>query len=203
MNKKLTMLLVYPDFLEEDKYNKSKLGNYSEGLASISAVLKQAEYNVRLEHMLYMPTKKEFVERVKAHNPDVIGFTMRTTAMPFVRELAGWLDDDDSGLSDIPVTVGGYHPTLVPEECLAVRGIDMVTIGEGEYPLLEYMDSLRDGTNRTDIQSTWFKQADGTIIKNDVRPLIEDLDTLPFPDFELFDFANLDRSKNFTAMVML
>ena len=50
MSKQLTMLLIYPDFLEEDMYNKSKLGNYSEGLASISAVLKQGGHNVQLYH---------------------------------------------------------------------------------------------------------------------------------------------------------
>ena len=65
------------------------------------------------------------------------------------------------------------------------------------------MDSLRDGVKRTDIQSMYFKLENGEIIKNPVRPLIEDLDELPFPDFELFDYDNLDRSKNYTAMVML
>ncbi|MCL1866366.1 MAG: hypothetical protein FWF82_03035, partial [Oscillospiraceae bacterium] len=98
----LTTLLIYPDFLEEDKFNKNKLGNYSEGLASISAVLKQSGYDVKLYHMLYMPDKKEFIRRLREEfsvvNPNIadgesartaIGFSMRTTAMPFVSELAG------------------------------------------------------------------------------------------------------------------
>ncbi|MCL1881029.1 MAG: B12-binding domain-containing radical SAM protein [Oscillospiraceae bacterium] len=205
-NKKLKTLLVYPDFLEDDKFNKNKRGNYSEGLASISAVLKQAEYDVELLHMLYMPTKKEFMESVRNHNPDSIGFSMRTTALPFVRELCSWLKEaKESGelRKEIPVGVGGYHATLVPDECIDLDGVDNVIIGEGEYPWLEFMNSLRDDTNRTDIESVYFKLPNGEIIKNPVRPLIEDLDTLPFPDFELFDFPNLDRSKNFTAMVML
>jgi radical SAM superfamily enzyme YgiQ (UPF0313 family) len=201
--KKFTTLLIYPDFLEEDKFIKRKSGgNYSEGLASISAVLKQSGYDVKLYHMLYMPDKKEFLEKITDFDCDVIGFSMRTTAMPFVSELAGWLDDSNE-LRDIPVGVGGYHPILVPEECLKIRGIDMVIVGEGEYPWLEYMNSLKDGTPRTDIESIYFKAGEGSIIKNPVRPLIEDLDTLPFPDLDLFDFENLDRSKNFTAMVML
>ena len=198
--KQLHMLLIYPDFLEEEMFNRNKLGNYSEGLASISAVLKQGGYKVSLYHELYMPTKEEFIAKVKEFNPDVIGFSMRTTAVPFVTEMAGWLDDE---LPDIYVTVGGYHAILVPDECIKIRGIDAVTVGEGEYPLLELMDSMRDGQMRTDIQSINFKMPDGSIIKNPVRPLIEDLDQLPFPDFDLFDYANLDRSKNFTAMVML
>ncbi|MCL1904339.1 MAG: B12-binding domain-containing radical SAM protein [Oscillospiraceae bacterium] len=201
--KQLTTLLIYPDFLEEDKLNRNKLGNYSEGLASISAVLKNSGYGVSLYHMLYMPDKKEFVKKIAEYvknGCDAIGFSARTTAMPFITELAGWLDDE---FPDIPVSVGGYHAILVPGECIKLRGVDMVIVGEGEYPWLEYMQSLRDETPRTDIESIYFKLNDGTIIENPVRPLIEDLDSLPFPDFDLFDYENLDRSKNFTAMVML
>ncbi|MCL1823389.1 MAG: B12-binding domain-containing radical SAM protein [Oscillospiraceae bacterium] len=200
MENPLTLLLIYPDFLEEDKYNKNKSGNYSEGLASISAVVKQAGYNVSLEHQLYMPERKEFIAKVKSFNADLIGFSARTTAMPFVEEMAGWLDDD---LPDVPALIGGYHAILVPDECIKLRGIDMVVVGEGEYPILELMDCMKSGEPRTDIQSINFKLTDGKIIKNPVAPLIEDLDSLPFPDFELFDYENLDRSKNFTAMVML
>jgi radical SAM superfamily enzyme YgiQ (UPF0313 family) len=200
MKNPLTLLLIYPDFLEEDKHNKSKRGNYSEGLASISAVVKSAGHAVKLRHMLYMPDKKEFISQVRESNPDVIGFSARTTAMPSIEELAGWLDDE---LPEIPVAIGGYHAILVPDECIKLRGIDMVVVGEGEYPLRDYMDSLRSGAPRTDIEGICFKQASGEIIRNPVAPLIEDLDTLPFPDLELFDYENLDRSKSFTAMVML
>ncbi len=200
MSEKKRLLLIYPDFLEEEKFNRKKLGNYSEGLASISAVLKQGGHDVQLYHQLYMPDRKEFIEKVKSFSPDVIGFSMRTTAVPFVTEMAGWLKAE---MPEIPVGVGGYHAILVPEECIKIDGIDMVIVGEGEYPWLDYMNDLRGGVKRTDIESIFFKTESGEIIKNPVRPLIEDLDTLPFPDFDLFDFENLDRSKNFTAMVML
>ncbi|MCL2109306.1 MAG: B12-binding domain-containing radical SAM protein [Oscillospiraceae bacterium] len=200
----MKLLLIYPDFLEEDKYNRSKRGNYSEGLASISAVLKRAGHEVALYHLLYMPEKKEFLAKIKEHSADAIGFSARTTAMPFIKDMAEWLDDSEiAEMSEIPVIIGGYHAILVPDDCIQLRGVDMVVSGEGEYPLLEYMNSLRDGLSRTDIESINFKLKSGEIIKNPVAPLIENLDELPFPDFELFDFKNLDRSRNFTAMVML
>jgi len=191
-----TLLLVYPDFLEEDKYNRGKRGNYSEGLASISAVVKEAGHDAKLYHMLYMPDKKEFISRIREFGADLIGFSARTTAMPFIGELAAWLSDE---LPEIPVAIGGYHAILVPDECIKLRGIDMVIVGEGEYPLRDYLNDM----TRTDIESIYFKTTDGEIIRNPVAPLIEDLDTLPFPDFELFDYESLDRSRNFTAMVML
>ena len=162
MSEQKRLLLIYPDFLEEEKFNRKKLGNYSEGLASISAVLKQGGHDVQLYHQLYMPDKNEFLEKVKSFSPDVIGFSARTTAIPFITEMAGWLADN---LPDIPVTIGGYHAILVPDECIKIRGIDIVTVGEGEYPLLEYMDSIRDGVNRTDIESMYFKLENGEIIE--------------------------------------
>lgn len=192
----MTLLLIYPDFLEEDKYNRSKRGNYSEGLASISAVLKAAGHDVKLYHQLYMPDKREFLSKIKDFGADVLGFSARTTAMPFIEEMAGLLDDE---IPETPVFIGGYHAILVPDECIKLRGIDMVVCGEGEYPLREYMNN----PTRTNIESINFKLPSGEIVKNPVAPLIEDLDELPFPDFDLFDFKNLDRSRSFTAMVML
>lgn len=200
MNKPLSILLIYPDFLEEDKFKKGKLGNYSEGLASISAVLKNAGYGVELYHQLYMPDKTEFIEAVRSKNPGLIGFTARTTAVPFIKEMCRWLKEE---MPDTLVIIGGYHAILVPDEVLAIEGCGAVVVGEGEYPLLELMDSMAKGEKRTDIRSINFKLPDGSVVKNPVRPLIEDLDELPFPDFDLFDYKNLDRSKNFTAMVML
>ena len=169
-------------------------------MASISAVVKQGGHDVKLYHMLYMPSKEEFIEKVKSFSPTVVGITARTTAIPFIKDFCRWLKEE---LPDLFVTIGGYHAILVPDEVLAIEGCDAVCVGEGEYPLLELLDSFQNGELKTDIQSINFKLKDGTIIKNPVRPLIEDLDELPFPDFDLFDYPNLDRSKNFTAMVML
>jgi radical SAM superfamily enzyme YgiQ (UPF0313 family) len=198
--KNIHMTIVYPDFLEETKNNRSIPGNYSEGIASISAVLKAAGYAVSLIHLTYMPDKDEFLGMVKAKTPDVLGFSVRTTAMPFLRELTGFLDEE---LPDIPVVCGGYHPTLVPEEVLSVRGVDAVCIGEGEYALREYCDSLRDGSLRTDILSMYFKQPDGSVVINPVRPMVENLDELPYPDLDLFDYKNLRTGRINTAMVMV
>lgn len=199
--KQIHMLIVYPDFLDETKYNRSIPGNYAEGLASISAVLKQGGHKVSLYHQFWMPERQEFLERVKKENPDIIGFSVRTTAMPSIKEMAAWLDDE---LPGIYVTCGSYHPTLVPEEVLALRGVDNVCIGEGEYPLLDLCNSLRDsGEVRTNIESMYFKQGDGSVIKNPVRPMVENLDDLPFPDLDLFDYPKLRTSLINTAMVMV
>ena len=52
--RKARMLLVYPDYTDRDVKGKVSGGNYSEGLASISAVLKQGGHQVELLHLLYL-----------------------------------------------------------------------------------------------------------------------------------------------------
>jgi hypothetical protein len=62
-------------------------------------------------------------------------------------------------------------------------GVDVVCRGEGEYPMLELCDRLEAGCDFADLSNLWVKQH-GRIYRNSPRPLIQDLDSLPFPDRE-------------------
>ena len=185
----LKFTFIYPDFLEGTKDVKNIPGNYNEGMASISAVLQEAGHSVSLIHLTYMPGRQEFLDKVKEHNPDIIGFTIRTSAFAFAKEIVGWLDE---ALPDIYVIAGGYHSSLAPDEVIDTKGIDAVCIGEGEFvcrDFLNYYSEHNEPNLKAD--SFWVKTADGTVYKNDVRPYITDLDTLPFPDLNLFDYSKL------------
>ena len=81
---------------------------------------------------------------------------------------------------DVTVVWGGVHAIVCPEEC--IRYADIVCVGEGEYPMLELAERLNNNETLNGIGSLWIKNADG-IEKNELNPLIEDLDKLPFPDF--------------------
>ncbi len=196
-SKKAKVLLVYPDYLEECFNKKSSGGNYSEGLASISAVLKAAGHEVSLMHLLYSHGKEEFMNKFKEYDCDIVGFSTRTTAFHDVKNYAVWIKE----VCDKFIFCGSYHCTLVPDEVIAADGIDAVCIGEGEYPVRELCDRFFEG-NFHDIQSMYFK-LNGEVIKNPVRPLLEDLDELPIPDFDLFDYDNLEHARVKTALVML
>ena len=185
----MRVLFIYPDFLETTKNVRNMPGSYSEGLASLSAVLKKGGHDVYLYHMTYMPDKAEFTARVKGYNPDIIGISIRTSALDFASEMAVWLDEE---LPDIYVLAGMYHPSLAPEEVICMRGIDALCIGEGEYVLLDFVDYLaKHGKPDTKADSFWVKDQDGAIYKNPIRPFITDLDQLPFPDLDIFDYRNL------------
>lgn len=142
--------------------------------------------------------KDQYQSAVKAHQPELVAFATRTSIFPFVQKYAGWTKEID----DIPTIAGSYHPTLEPQETVDTPGIDIICVGEGERPLVELADALEAGRPIEGIQNLWIKR-NGEVIKNPIRPLIEDLDTLPLPDFELFDFPNLSSSRMKTAVVML
>ncbi|MCL2628917.1 MAG: B12-binding domain-containing radical SAM protein [Oscillospiraceae bacterium] len=198
----INVLLIYPDFIEKTKNKRGIPGNYNEGLASISAVLKEAGHDVCLYHQTYMPDKKEFVQKVGEFKPDIIGIAIRTSALSYATQMALWLDEE---FSDIFVMAGMYHASLAPSEVISLRGIDAVCIGEGEYPCRDFVSYFAEnGKLDLEAESFWVKDLDGTVHKNPVRAYIADLDELPFPDLDLFDYPNLYSNKlQQTAEVIL
>ena len=185
----MKVLFIYPDFIEKTKHVKNIPGNYNEGLASLSAVLKEGGHEVELYHMTYMPDMAEFICKVKGANPEIIGISIRTSALGFATEMAAWLDAE---LPGIFVMAGMYHASLAPQEVISIPGVDAVCIGEGEYPCLDFVDYFaQHGKLNLEADSFWVKDADGTVHKNPVRPYETDLDKMPFPDIGLFDYCNL------------
>ena len=80
-----------------------------------------------------------------------------------------------------PVVWGGIHPTSYPEEAIQIA--DGICLGEGESSFLRVAQALRDGAEYRDTPGFWFREA-GRVIRNPGEPLVEDLDDLPFMDFE-------------------
>ena len=150
------------------------------GLASISAVLKENQHEVTLTHLTKEPSKKDILKEVSQKSPDFVGFSSTTNQFHFVELISKWIKEE---FSEIPIVVGGIHATLAPNDVIQNDNIDFVCIGEGEYPLLEL---LENGFDDREIQNVWSKER-----KTSIRPLISDLDTLPFPDYDLFDMNSI------------
>ncbi|MEW6709444.1 MAG: radical SAM protein [Candidatus Riflebacteria bacterium] len=84
--------------------------------------------------------------------------------------------------------VGGAIITAEPEIALSNLDIDYGVIGEGEYVLVELVRALENALSVDKIKSIGYKLPDGRINLTDRRPEIEDLDALPFPEYEDFEF---------------
>lgn len=78
---------------------------------------------------------------------------------------------------NMPIVVGGVHPTVLPEETLKSSLIDFVVVGEGEETVKELATSLIYGNGFDNIKGIGYKK-NGHIIINEKRPFI-DVNTLP------------------------
>jgi len=79
---------------------------------------------------------------------------------------------------------GGIHPIIYPEDAIKAE-VDAICIGEGEFPFAEFLHHYEKGSDFTNIQNFWFKDAKGEIKRNPFRPLMSpaELETLPFQKY--------------------
>lgn len=156
------------------------------GIASLSGYLKKEGFNTSLIHISSDINEDYLRSKIERHNPDLLAFSYISLTFDQIKKFVGWTSD-----LPIPKIHGGMHPTMSPEETISVDGIDVICLGEGEETLRDYCHALENGGSIHDIPNLWIKQANGSIRKNPVRPLIENLDSLPPLDYEIFDYPAL------------
>lgn len=154
------------------------------GVRYLQAVLQEAGYECDL--ILFRakrvplgvwPSDREYEllkEILIQRKPDIVGVSFRSFAMPIAERTSRTARESIDPL----VVFGGTHPTLAPEACL--EHADAVCIGEGEGAMLELADAFTRGRPYDDILNLCLKK-DGEIKKNPLRPLVQDLDSMPFP----------------------
>ena len=180
----MKVTFIYPDFFQYPDGSFMPEGRIYLGVAYLSAVLKKAGHETSLVHVVEPPEKEWLLERVRAEAPDLVGFSSTTHMFRHVALMAGWLREE----TRIPTVCGGVHPTIAPGEVARTPGIDIACRGEAEETLLELCGALEAGRDFAAIPGLTFLRGDA-LIRNPVRPLLEDLDSLPFPDRSIFDPA--------------
>jgi radical SAM superfamily enzyme YgiQ (UPF0313 family) len=171
-------------------------GDESLAIESLAAVLEQAGHSVDLlfdsgiEDTFYyqvkglevFKNKNRLREKAREFSPHLLAVSSVTNDYPYVMKEVSKLKKS----LKVPVIVGGVHATAAPEFVINHPDVDMVCRGEGEGALLDLVNSMAAGRDDYDIKNIWFKKKGGVIKKNDLRPLISDLDSLPFPNKDLF-----------------
>ena len=163
------------------------MGPFHIGIAALIARLRQGGHQCLFFHLLGDVAEAEYAAFLRENKPEVVAFSVTTNALPHLAPLATVARQN----SNATIICGGVHPTLCPDDVIAIKGIDAVCRGEGEEALLELCHRLQGGKDISDIPSLWVKGVEkGEIYKNPLRPLCQDLDTLPFPDRQVFPYAN-------------
>ncbi|HYY74370.1 MAG TPA: radical SAM protein [Solirubrobacterales bacterium] len=122
------------------------------------------------------------IERAKAFKPDLIAVSILTNIYPFVKQ---WCRRFKQEIG-VPIIAGNSHVQALPDYVLANPDIDMVCTGEGEVALLELCNRMERGEDHRTVPGIWVKDADGTIHRNEMGELVNDLDLFPFPEKDLW-----------------
>jgi len=182
----MKVCFVYPDIEGTQHYGTRK---YYHGIGYLSSVLKQRGHQTSLIYLAGLMSKDEFLREVALRGPDLVAFSATTNQFPYARLFARYIKEEHAAL---PIIVGGAHPTLTPEQSVLAPEFDYICVGEGEYVLAELCDALATGGDTARIKNIWLRR-DGQVIRNGLRPLIQDLGSLPFADREIFDFEQILR----------
>ncbi len=144
----------------------------------LSAMLKKHGHEC---HLFIEELEKDLLKKVKETKPDYIAFSTFTGQHVWALKWAKKIKEK----LGIPIIFGGPHVTHYPSLIEKHDFIDVVCIGEAEYPFLELADAIDSKKGITEIKNLWVRK-DKKIYKNEIRNLIEDLDELPFPDRDLY-----------------
>jgi radical SAM superfamily enzyme YgiQ (UPF0313 family) len=144
---------------------------------NIASLSGYGNYERSLKHDNHM-VWQELKGVLRNFHPDVIGISVTSAKVASARKITSICKDYNPKCL---VAWGGPHPTIQPEEVLQYDEVDLIIKGEGETTFLEVIKNLNSGTlNFEQIKGISFKK-EGKIFHNQCRPLMENLDDLPFP----------------------
>jgi anaerobic magnesium-protoporphyrin IX monomethyl ester cyclase len=176
--------LIYPDV------NSWHGLPYHSGLASISAVLKNNGYNVKVKYFSSENQYAEIINEIIEFQPSVVGFTTVETQFGYVQELAALVKEKYACVT----VVGGTHITLWPQALLEKGsvGLDCGMRGECEDPFVDLIKKIEKSEDYHGVDNICYRDfKTGGLVQNPLRPLVQNMETLPHPATEVFDFQNI------------
>jgi len=150
-------------------------------MAYATALLKRERIDARMLDAIALGlTSEQSLGEIRSFSPDMIVIDTSTPSidvdLDFTRKI-------HACMPNVKMVLSGPHATALPEEVLAQSPAEAVVRGEYDYTLLEYIRCIREGNALETILGLSYR--DGPVIRNNAnRPLIQNLDELPYPERE-------------------
>ena len=173
-----------------ERYNEEKIEFYGfppMGILSLATYLQDVgNYDVSiLDQFAKGYSIKSTLEWIRREDPDILGFSTITTAGTGITSALIAKKAKEEINPNIKILFGNYHATFNDTRILnKYPYVDACIRGEGENTLLEIAEKFEKNRGFEDIKGVTYRN-NGKIIRNDDRPLIENLDELPFPNRKL------------------
>lgn len=153
------------------------------GIYYVASYLREHGYEVKVTDALALKlTEEDIAKEIESFSPSFVGLSATTVLFPRAASIAGLIKDRFPGITTI---LGGRHITSNVEHAMSYSEFDFGVVGEGEITSLELLDALTQQKPVSPITGIVYRDEKGTPIYTGERALIEDLDILPFPAFDL------------------
>lgn len=204
----MKVLLVWP--------NKDQWGFKPMGLSLLSAILKrdghevdlfdttyidfvfQDNTSVRSKIKIFKPVdfsnfdlekkrvdlSQEVLVKLRDFKPDIVGISALSDEVDVGLDVSRIVKNWDA---KIIVIWGNKAATMAPEKILASFYVDYICLGEGIEFISEFVRGLEQGKDPRLLPNLAFRDENGQIRKNSLRPHFQDLDSLPYFDWSFFD----------------
>jgi len=176
-------VLIIPAWVPGEIFPAKTAGsqlNYWQPLGTlyVASSLERAGHEVRFLDGAFL-THAAILDEVAAFRPHWIGIYATTFGWPKARATAADLRARDPAAF---ICAGGPYPIAVQQRCLEEGGaFDAAVTGEGERTVVEMLERLARGRDLRGVSGVVYR--DGAAVRvNPPRPLLADLDELPFPD---------------------
>lgn len=175
------------------------------GLAYIAAALEKNNHQVKIiDYDIEGKNADNIIDIVvRDFKPEIVGFYVMTWSYGQAKGIADRIKKVNPQITTI---IGGPNASCLPQYSLEFGNFDFGVYGEGEETIIELVNKLEE-KNNLDFEQIFgliFKK-DNQIIVNPPRPLIKDLDTIPFPARHLLPvkkyFDVFSRKKHFATII--
>ncbi len=153
------------------------------GLGYLASYVYQNHNNISFELIDTRVAKSKETHQFLNTSFDLIGITASSQVFLEAVDLANQFK---SKYPETPICLGGSHISTVKEEALINFPFDYGVYGEGEVTFSELIDHLQGEKELKDITGIIYKDQEGNIIVNSPRQLISEIDSIPFPSYNLF-----------------
>jgi anaerobic magnesium-protoporphyrin IX monomethyl ester cyclase len=176
-----TILLLNPS--QESVYGQfAVLPHPSLGLLYIGTALSKAGHKVSiLDADSVGLTRDGLMALLKDEGVEIVGVITVTPIYNKVVQLCAAIKEV---FPQMVTVIGGIHPTVSPAQAMQAPAIDFAVKGEGEQTMLDLVEALNGDRALADIPGLLYRE-EGKVRQNRERPLIDDLDSIPVPDWSL------------------
>lgn len=186
------VFLLYPPISKKERYS-SDIGSAGGeqiplGLYCLAAYIREKGYKVRVvDAEAEKLTSKQILTKIKRFKPKFIGIGSTTVAFHRALEVA---KEIKKSMKDVKIVLGGPHVTSNVKHAMSYKEFDYGVLREGEETFLELLENLSNRKSVKQIKGIAFREKRKLIV-NPYRDYIKNLDTLPFPAYDLISDINL------------